>query len=67
MKDGHLRLYAGSKKEYMGFWSPSNEPMALYVRYSFGDKMYEIEVEDQEPLYLPAFRASVIGDRSVVH
>lgn len=56
-----LRLYAGSKKEYMGFWK-SSEKCRLYVRYCFNEKVYEVEVEDDEPLYLPTFRANCMGD-----
>ena len=56
-----LRLYAGSKKEYMGFWKGA-EKCGLYVRYCFNEKVYEVEVEDDEPLYLPTFRAHYMGE-----
>lgn len=68
VKESRLRLYAGSKKEYMGFWRPAEaEKVRLLVRYQYGDKVYEVEVGDAEPLYLPAFRATLIGDADSVN
>lgn len=68
VKESKLRLYAGSKKEYMGFWRPAEEEkVRLVVRYQYGDKVYEVEVGDAEPLYLPAFRATLIGDADSVN
>ena len=68
VKESRLRLYAGSKKEYMGFWRPVEaEKVRLLVRYQYGDKVYEVEVGDAEPLYLPAFRATLIGDADSVN
>ena len=68
VKDSKLRLYAGSKKEYMGFCNLAEEgaKVKLYVRYSFNGFVYEIEVEDLEPLYLPAFRATLLGNENEV-
>ena len=61
-----LRLYAGSKEDYMGFWKGVEKDCKLYVRYSFDEKVYEVEVNDDEPLYLPAFRANCMGDEKDV-
>ena len=68
VKESRLRLFAGSKQEYMGFWRPVEaEKVRLLVRYQYGDKVYEVEVGDAEPLYLPAFRATLIGDADSVN
>ena len=68
VKESKLRLYAGSKKEYMGFWKPEGEErVRLWVRYQYGEKVYEVEVEDGEPLYLPAFRATEVGEAKSVN
>lgn len=67
VRESRLRLFAGSKREYMGMCLEEGaEKPVLLVRYEFGSKVYEIEVEDLEPLYLPAFRALEIGEKDVV-
>ena len=67
VKESRLRLFAGSKREYMGLCLDEEaEKPVLFVRYAYGSKVYEIEVEDLEPLYLPAFRALEIGEKDVV-
>ena len=71
VKDSILKLYAGSKQGLMGFWAMEEEEekekegeneLVLYVRYSYGGKVWEVTVNDLEPLYLPAFRAMELGD-----
>ena len=69
VKDSQLRLYAGSKRELMGFWvNEENEKtkegteVVLQVRYRYRGKVWEVKVKDIEPLYLPAFRAMELGD-----
>ena len=68
VKDSKVRLYAGSKQDYMGFWNPvSKETLCrLYIRYSFNEKVYEIEVDSDEPLYLPTCRANCLGEEKDV-
>ena len=68
VKDSKVRLYAGSKQDYMGFWNPVSKetPCRLYVRYSFNEKVYEIEVDGDEPLYLPTCRANCLGEEKDV-
>ena len=52
----------------MGFWKPEGEErVRLWVRYQYGEKVYEVEVEDGEPLYLPAFRATEVGEAKSVN
>ena len=62
VSNSKIKLYAGSKEDYMGFWKGSEKNCRLYVRYSFNEKVYEIEVDDNEPLYLPSFRANCMGE-----
>lgn len=64
--DSRVRLYAGSKEDVMGFWKGVDKDCKLYVRYNYNGKVYEVEVEDEEPLYLPAFRAHCMGDEKDV-
>lgn len=64
--DSKLRLYAGSKEEYMGFWKGVEGDVKLYVRYSYNEKVYEVMVEGDEPLYLPSFRANCMGEEKDV-
>lgn len=64
--DSKLRLYAGSKEEYMGFWKGVEGDVKLYVRYSYNEKVYEVVVEGDEPLYLPSFRANCMGEEKDV-
>ena len=70
VKDSHLRLYAGSKREYMGMWVSEKEDLddrvMLIVRYRWKGSVWEIEVTDEEPLYLPAFRAIEIGKNEII-
>lgn len=69
VKESRLRLYAGSKREYMGMWVSEKEEedrVMLLVRYRWKGSVWEIEVTDEEPLYLPAFRAIEIGKSEVV-
>ena len=66
VSDSKIKLYAGSKEDYMGFWKGSEKNCRLYVRYCFNEKVYEIEVEDNEPLYLPSFRAVCMGEANEV-
>ena len=70
VKDSHLRLYAGTKREYMGMWvSEKEDPeehVMLMVRYRWKGSVWEIEVTDEEPLYLPAFRAIEIGKTAII-
>ena len=68
VKDSRVRLYAGSKQDYMGFWNPVSKDSScrLYVRYSFNGKVYEIEVDGDEPLYLPTCRANCLGEEDEV-
>ena len=68
VKQSRLRMYAGSKREYMGLWVGEGEDeVVLLVRYAFRGKVWEIVVKDEEPLYLPAFRAMELGEQSMVH
>ena len=68
VKESKLRLYAGSKKDYIGFCDVSEGPekTKLYVRYAFNGFVYELEVDDAEPVYLPAFRATLLGSEELV-
>lgn len=68
VKESKLRLYAGSKKDYIGFCDVSEGPekTKLYVRYVFNGFVYELEVDDAEPVYLPAFRATLLGSEDLV-
>ena len=38
----------------------------LIVRYRWKGSVWEIEVTDEEPLYLPAFRAIEIGKNEII-
>ena len=73
VKDSQLRLYAGSKRELMGFWAreesvqaEEGKELVLQVRYRYRGKVWEVKVKDIEPLYLPAFRAMELGDGTQV-
>ena len=68
VENSKLRLYAGSKKDYVGFCEMGGEERKpkLYVRYAYNGFVYELEVEDAEPLYLPAFRATLLGPQQTV-
>lgn len=68
VRESKLRLYAGSKKDYAGFCEVGEGAARkkLYVRYAFNGSVYELEVDDAEPVYLPAFRATRLGSEEVV-
>lgn len=68
VRDSKLRLYAGSKRDYVGFCAMGEDAAKakLYVRYAFNGFVYELEVEDAEPVYLPAFRATLLGKEEEV-
>ncbi|KAK8803560.1 hypothetical protein WA158_001254 [Blastocystis sp. Blastoise] len=64
-----LKLYAGTKQDYIGFYNPSlekNVELALYVRYINNGILYEKTVDDVDPLFLPSSVANKIGIASQV-
>lgn len=64
VNESSVKLYAGSKKDYLGFYHPStheSDEIFLYVRYMYHERVYEITVEDIEPLYLPTSRSVCMG------
>ncbi|XP_023540359.1 chaperone protein dnaJ 13-like [Cucurbita pepo subsp. pepo] len=52
---GQLKLHDGVKKSgIMGFCDPCpGEPKQLYVEYTYGDKTFEVVVDDYEELLIP--------------
>ncbi|KAG6596858.1 Chaperone protein dnaJ 13 [Cucurbita argyrosperma subsp. argyrosperma] len=52
---GQLKLHNGVKKSgIMGFCDPCpGEPKQLYVEYTYGDKTFEVVVDDYEELLIP--------------
>nr|XP_043628117.1 chaperone protein dnaJ 13 isoform X2 [Erigeron canadensis] len=52
---GQLKLHEGVKKSgIMGFCDPCpGESKILYVKYTYGDNRYEVEVDDLQELILP--------------
>eukprot|EP00516_Mucochytrium_quahogii_P000127 CAMPEP_0203758642 /NCGR_PEP_ID=MMETSP0098-20131031/11494_1 /ASSEMBLY_ACC=CAM_ASM_000208 /TAXON_ID=96639 /ORGANISM=" , Strain NY0313808BC1" /LENGTH=706 /DNA_ID=CAMNT_0050651183 /DNA_START=162 /DNA_END=2279 /DNA_ORIENTATION=+ len=66
-KEDSLELHGGkSKAQLLGFYNPClGKPCVqpeLYIRYQLASWVYEITVDDIEPVRLPSHRATLIGN-----
>jgi len=66
-KETTLELHGGAtKSQLLGFYNPclieGVEP-ELYIRYSIGSWIFELTVDDIEPVKLPSIHAVVVGNQ----